>query len=143
MANYATKEDIDDLYGSDLLIKIADQDRDGVPDPAVVQRGLDSAQGLIDGALEGKYTLPLNGTSNLLRELAIDIAVYKICLVRSVRTNEMRQRYDDAMSILDKIAAGKQGIALTPPSDGSGTGTGTAPGSAPTMVGRSINTFRS
>lgn len=140
---YASKEDIDDLYGADLLIKIADQDRDGVADPAIVQRGLDSAQGLIDGALEGKYTLPLTGTSSLLRELAIDIAVYKICLQRSIRTNEMRQRYDDAMCILDKIAAGKQGIAITGPGGtGSGSDGNGNPIGGPTQNGRSINTYR-
>ena len=37
---YATKEDIDELYGTDLLVRVADYNRDGTPDPEVIAKGL-------------------------------------------------------------------------------------------------------
>lgn len=139
---YAVKQNIDDLYGVDLLNKLADKNNDRTADPAVVERGLRSADGIINGYLEGKYNLPINGTSDMLTEIAVDIAVYKIAILRSVRSTEMRQRYEDALALLDKISAGKIGLGIDP-----GTGTGGTGGTTPTtpgasMMGRSVNTYR-
>lgn len=145
MATYAVKSDIDDAYGPDLLIKVADNDRDGVPDQEVVDRALKSASGIINGYLQTKYTLPLPGTSSLLVELCVDIAVYKMCLLRSVRTQEMRVRYDDAICTLKDISSGKV-VPVVDGDDGSvdpgDGGTGTTGPTAPSYVGRSITTYR-
>jgi phage gp36-like protein len=142
MATYATKDDIDSLYGTQLLIKIADKDRNGTPDPEVVERGLRSADGIINGYLSSQYTLPLSGTSDLLIEIAVDVAIYKICLQRAILTTEMRTRYEDALALLDRISTGKIGIGPVTGDDGSG-GTGTDPGAGgPRQAGRSIDTYR-
>lgn len=137
---YATKQNIDDMYGVDLLNKLADKNSDRIADPVVVERGLRSADGIINGYLEGKYELPLNGTSDMLTEIAVDISVYKIAILRSVRSTEMRVRYDDAIALLKDISAGKVGIGLTP---GEGEDpTPTTPPFKPSTTGKSIDTYR-
>lgn len=111
---YATKEDIDELYGTDLLVKIADYDRDGTPDPAVVDRGLLAADEICDAYLSAQYTIPIVPTPGVVMNCAIDIAVYKIALGRGARTDEMRVRYEDALALLEKISTGKVGLGLPP-----------------------------
>ncbi|WFU52309.1 DUF1320 domain-containing protein [Bradyrhizobium pachyrhizi] len=111
---YATKEDIDELYGTDLLVKIADYDRDGTPDPLVVDKGLLAADEICDAYLSAQYTIPLVPTPGVVKNCAIDISVYKIALGRGGRTDEMRVRYEDALALLEKISTGKVGLGLPP-----------------------------
>jgi phage gp36-like protein len=111
---YATKEDIDDLYGTDLLVRIADYDRDGAPDTEVVDRGLQAADEICDAYLSAQYPVPVVPTPGVVKNCAIDIAVYKIALGRTGRTDEMRLRYEDALAILEKISTGKVGLGLPP-----------------------------
>lgn len=122
---YATKEDIDELYGTDLLVKIADYDRDGTPDPAVVDKGLLAADEICDAYLSAQYTIPVVPTPGVVKNCAIDIAVYKIALGRGSRTDEMRLRYEDALALLEKISTGKVGLGLPPETTDNGDGTTT------------------
>jgi phage gp36-like protein len=50
----------------------------------------------------------------VVKNCAIDIAVYKIALGRGGRTDEMRVRYEDALALLEKISTGKVGLGLPP-----------------------------
>lgn len=136
---YATKDDIDDLYGVDLLVRIADRDRDGTPDADVVAKGLAAADAIIDAYLQTQYTLPLPAIPDVLKNCAIDIAVYKIPLERTSRTEEMRLRYEDALKLLDKIATGKVGLGL-PATDTNGDGI--VDPAKPVLKGRFINVGR-
>ena len=111
---YATKEDIDELYGTDLLIRIADYDRDGTPDDDVVAKGLQAADEICNAYLSAEYTVPVVPTPGIVTACAIDIAVYKMALGRSGRTDEMRVRYEDALAMLEKISTGKIGLGLPP-----------------------------
>jgi phage gp36-like protein len=111
---YATQEDIENLYGTDLLVRVADYDRDGNADPAVIARALASADEVCDAYLSAQYTVPLVPAPGVVKTCAIDIAVYKMALGRSGRTDEMRVRYEDALSLLEKISTGKVGLGLPP-----------------------------
>jgi phage gp36-like protein len=141
---YATQADIDNLYGANLLIRIADKDKDGVPDQEIVDAGLAAADDIIDGYVGAVATLPLSPVPGLLRRCAIDIAIYSIALGRTERTDEMRVRYDDALCFLDKI--GKGLIALV---QNTGSGSGGSGGSTTTTtndekrLGRSVSSYRS
>lgn len=135
---YCSKEDIDKLYGTDLLVKIADYDRDGEPDPDVVQSGIDAADEICDAYLSAQYTIPVSPTPGIVKNCAIDIAVYKIALGRTGRTDEMRVRYEDALAILEKISTGKVGLGLPPVTDEDGTTTNPNV----TRSGRSFDSWR-
>jgi phage gp36-like protein len=114
---YASREDIDKLYGTDLLIRVADYDRDGQPDPDVIARGLEAADEICDAYLSAQYTIPVTPTPGVVKNCAIDIAVYKMALGRTGRTDEMRVRYEDALALLEKISTGKVGLGLPPETD--------------------------
>jgi len=114
--------DIDDLYGVDLLVRIADFDRDGTPDPDVIEKALRGADEICDAFLSAQYTVPVTPTPGVIRSCAIDIAVYKIALGAATRTTEMRQRYEDAIELLKQIAAGKVGLGQPPAGDPDGDG---------------------
>ncbi len=120
---YAQSADITDLYGPDALY-VADRDGDGVAEADAVDRALVEAAYEIDSYLATRYALPLPpGTQvSVLRQLAVDIAVYRLAQSRDVLTEELRRRYDDATASLRRIADGKQ--ALPPPDPATTTGGG-------------------
>jgi phage gp36-like protein len=122
---YASKEDIDELYGTDLLVRVADYNRDGAPDPEVIAKGLQAADEICDAYLSAAYTIPVVPTPGVVKNCAIDIAVYKMALGRTSRTDEMRVRYEDALALLDKISTGKVGLGLPPETTDNGDGTST------------------
>jgi len=111
---YATKDDIDRLYGEDLLVRIADYDKDGVPDEDVIDRALQGADEICDAYLSSQYTVPVTPVPGIVRTCAINIAVYNIALGVTTRTTEMRQRYEDAIEHLKRIAKGDVGLGLPP-----------------------------
>jgi phage gp36-like protein len=111
---YASKDDIDELYGTDLLVRVADYDKDGHPDTEIIAKGLQAADEICDAYLSAQYTIPVVPTPGVVKNCAIDIAVYKMALGRTGRTDEMRVRYEDALALLEKISTGKVGLGLPP-----------------------------
>ena len=136
--HYATKSDIDEIYGEEELIRLTDTTKSGAAEEATVERGLSAADGIIDAYLSERYTLPLPAIPAALRECGVDIALYKIALSTTKRTTEYRVRYEDAIALLERIGAGKAGLGLT--SDQ--TGGDTSFDNGPTNVGRSVTTYR-
>jgi len=118
---YASQQDIVDLYGMDLLLRVSDHDKDQVPDPQIVEMGLKGADEICDAYLSAQYTVPVTPVPGVVRTCAIDIAVYKMAMDRPRRTDEMRVRYEDALKLLEKISTGKVGLGV-PPVDPDGDG---------------------
>lgn len=118
MANYATQLDLENVYGSALVNRLADHDGDGVADQAAIDDALTSASSIIDAYIGIRYAVPVSPPTPVVRDLAVDIAWYRLAYSRLKQTAEMRQRYDDAIALLQRIADGKAVIALP------GTGTG-------------------
>lgn len=118
---YATQADMVGRYGEDAVLLIADRDRDGVIDPAVVERALTDATGEINSYLRAKYRLPLASVPEDLRRVACDIAHYRLSDDATLLTEEKRQRYDDALAWLKDLARGVARLDLpAPPSSASG-----------------------
>lgn len=111
---YATQQDIIERYGQDQLLVLADRDGDGEVDTDVVDRALADADAEIDGYLASRYTLPLATESKLLVRLAVDVAVYHLCDDDAMVTDQRRQRYEDAVSQLKRLASGQMSLGLTP-----------------------------
>jgi len=111
--SYAVQADIDNRYGGELLLTIADRDGDGVVDADAVALALSDADQLVDAHLVERYQLPLATVPDLLVAIAVDVAVYKLA---SLPTEEQRKRYDDALKLLKSIATGVLQLGLpTPP----------------------------
>jgi phage gp36-like protein len=138
---YASKQDIIDTYSEDLLIRVADLDRDGTPDEEVVSKGLSGADEICNAYLSARYTVPVSPTPGVVKTCAIDIAVYKMAMLRGGRTDEMRLRYEDALKLLEKISTGKVGLGL-PPVDEDGDPTTPEVNPNAQRKGRSFETGR-
>ena len=111
---YATRTDIEDLYGAAALY-VADRDGDGVPEAAAIDRALDDASAEIDAYLRVLYDTPVAPVPQLLVQLACDIALYRLAQTGDVRTEEHRARYEDALKTLARLAEGKMKLPPPPP----------------------------
>lgn len=107
---YATKKDIEDRYGRDLLARIADKNGNGMVDTKAVEKALADAADEIDAHLSARYELPLPEVPGLLVRLCVDMAVY--FLAGDLRTDEQEARYANAVALLRRIAEGKASLGL-------------------------------
>ncbi len=112
---YASATDITDLMGDDMLIRLADRDGDGIYDDAKVTRALDDASALIDGYIAARVPLPLITVPPVLKNLTIDIAVYRLSTDAALLAEDVRTRYEDAIKFLRDVAAGKAQIPQPKP----------------------------
>jgi phage gp36-like protein len=83
-----------------------------------------AASSEIDASLAVRYDLPLAGTHDILTQYCVDIALYRLAGSSATMTEELRQRYEDAMKGLADIATGKKrlNIAAEPGEDTSESG---------------------
>src|SRR5574341_1516172 len=103
---YAVKQDMIDRFGDVELKQLTD--RTGAIDTiddTVLGKALADADAEINGYLAGRYTLPLASTPLILVGMACDIARFR--LYKPQATEEVRQRYEDAIKYLTKVAEGK------------------------------------
>jgi phage gp36-like protein len=115
---YAQQSDISDLYGANALV-VADHDRDGVPDHGAVARALDYASAEIDTYIGPRYTLPLPEVPMFLKQLCVDIAIYRLALSGELMTDQIETRYKTAQGQLRDLASGKATLVFTTPIGGS------------------------
>jgi len=113
---YATVEELEQrLGGASALTVIADRDQDGVADADLVARALSDADAEIDSYLSGRYALPLATVPAVLVRVACDVAVYRITAEYGAGlTDERRQRYEDAVGWLKRVASGDVSLGLPP-----------------------------
>jgi len=131
---YATKMDLESTYGEDLVASLADTDGNGVPNEETIEQALYTASSIIDAHLAARYSVPVFATP-VVRDLAVDIALYRLAYSRLKQTQEMRLRYEDAIGLLKRIAEGKASIGLDLDGDGSGDGDGEGDGGSDDQSG--------
>lgn len=120
---YCTLDDILAMIDEEDVISYTDDVGSGVMATRVTDKAISGADALINSYLAKRYNVPVDPVPEIIVELAVDIAIYKICSRRSQAPEERRQKYDDAVKYLDKIASGKAvlpGAALVPASSSSG-----------------------
>lgn len=115
---YATYEDMVKSFGEREVRLISDRDNTGVPDPLVIEDGLQTADGEIDSFIAGRYSLPLRETPRVLVGIACDIARYRLTGTERTESAVILERYKMAIRYLERVAAGS--VTL-----GSGVNTGT------------------
>jgi phage gp36-like protein len=118
---YATQTDMTERYGAVELAQLTDRSAGLVIDTTVLARALADADAEIDGYLATRYTLPLASTPAVLVRLAADIARHS--LYGNGVTEAVRNRYQDAVSLLKRISSGDvqlAGESQVPVSGGSG-----------------------
>ncbi len=124
---YATQSDLTDRFGAVELAQVTDRVNGTVIDTTVLGRALNDADAEIDSYLATRYALPLASTPVVVLRLASDIARYR--LYDDAAPNQVRVRYDDAVSLLKRIASGDvqlAGSTLLAPAVGTGHGNAVA-----------------
>jgi phage gp36-like protein len=121
---YASQADMVTRFGNAEVVALTDRSNQGIIDPDVLAGGLAEADAEIDPYLSPRYPLPLPTVPRILVGLACDIARYRLCSSTVIATEEIRNRYRDAVRFLEKIADNKIGLGvdasgLAPPEDAS------------------------
>ena len=98
---YATKADLELRYG---VPEVAQLER-GLTESQSINTALDDASQIADGYICAYYTVPLEGAPQNLKIYVCDIARY--LLWKSRASEEVRQRYEDAISYLKLVASGR------------------------------------
>lgn len=104
MTVYCTRADLEARFGPNPVSQAAW--RDGLGADTVIDSAASAAGDVIDGYLAGGgYDLPLAEVPPLIRDLALDIAWYKLC--PGIIPDEIASRYRDAVKSLEAIQSGR------------------------------------
>ncbi len=133
---YATPQDISTRYPERDLIQLTNEDSTATTvNTAVVQAALDDASAEIDGYLAGRFTMPLTDAPAVLTRLAADMAIYRMQALRPIHDlAEARRRYDDAIAMLTRVAAGELTLGIAADGRETAIATGAEQSEGPTRI---------
>lgn len=139
---YATPSDLIKRFGEKEAIALSDRAFAGTVDEVVLADALEQAAAEIDGYLGGRYPLPFNPVPSILTGYACDIARYRLCGSGGVvTTDEIRDRYKDAIKFLELAAAGKVSLGGMPAGNTAPTGNGVVFNAGSKVFGRDGGAF--
>ena len=108
--SYASQPDIVTAYGEDVLFGAAATD--GTIDPARVDDALRAASSEIDSYVGTRHALPLPSIPARLRDVCIDIAVYRLNQKADGLTEVMKDRAAEARRWLRDVSSGAADLGL-------------------------------
>lgn len=111
---YASRTDMEARFGQNEVVMLTDRSHSGDVDDSVLQQALADAAAEIDGYLAGRYPLPFATAPKVLTGHACDIARYRLCGSSAMVTDDIRDRYRDAVRFLEHVAAGKISLGGMP-----------------------------
>lgn len=117
--SYCTQADLIKRFGEAEITQLSDRAGEGDLDSAVIAGAIADADAEIDGYLSGRYALPLANVPAVMSRLACDISRYY--LFGHDVTDLVKERYDQAIAYLVKIATGVIGLGPEDPGPDSGT----------------------
>lgn len=106
---YATQADLVDRFGEQELAQRTNRVDGLTIDTVVLARALTDADAEIDGYLATRYALPLGSVPAVLVRLGADMARYR--LYDDGVPETVRVRYQDAVSLLKRMATGEVQVA--------------------------------
>ncbi|WP_028470036.1 gp436 family protein [Neptunomonas japonica] len=132
---YAVKTDMLTRFGEEELILLTDHDADaGVINDAMLNQALADASAEIDGYLGGRYTLPLPNIPAVLVRISCDITRY--LLHDEHAPDRIKERYDGAVSFLNKLGNGSISLGMPDEGDASPSNNTAQISSAGSVFGR-------
>jgi phage gp36-like protein len=115
---YATRSDMEELYGVDEVALVATRHTEDAPSNTSIERALADASALIDSHIAAHYPLPLVSPAPVLVRPCVDIALYYLAQSATRLTDELRQRYEDAMALMRRYSNGTATLGLDRDGDG-------------------------
>lgn len=90
------------------LVELTDDEGSETIDTAVVESAISDACSLIDSYCAGRYSVPFDPVPTVIRQLAVDLAIYNLYSRRGDAVPENRVlRQQNALKLLDRIASGR------------------------------------
>ncbi|WP_051967848.1 gp436 family protein [Brevibacillus thermoruber] len=121
---YAVASDVESKLSPDILIRLTDDEGTGEINWEIVTKMIQEASAEVDAFLAMRYTLPLSPTPPILSKLTLDITLYNLFSRRGIDESSADSvivtRYNNAIRMLEKIAAGT--MEITPPTGDAGGG---------------------
>ena len=102
---YITEAYLIERYGRETLLQLTDRDDTGVVGQAMLSQAIEDAETQIDSYLAERYRLPLQVVPGSLKRHAGSMAYY--LLFNDAPTETAQKHYDQAMTWLKDIAAGR------------------------------------
>jgi len=115
---YITHADIEMRLGAETCIQLADDDGDGVADPAVVDEARLAAEGEVNSYLAVRYRVPIDTAASpelagLLRSVTLDLVECRLRARRPPVPEEARRCQDMALDWLRRVAEGTVELPAT------------------------------
>lgn len=129
---YAALDDLIERAGDVEIRSIADRDRDGIADSAVIEAALQDADNLVNTYIGAKYPVPLASTPPIVRTWATSIARY--VLHRNGAPDHVEADYKDAIAALKDVARGTATLPVLPGDDAINANSGTVMAAHPPQV---------
>lgn len=104
---YASRADMVKAFGEDECIALTDRNFTRVIDDEVLSGGLMRASARIDTYLASRYPVPWTDTPGVPVGTCCDIARYELTGASTQSTDEIRDRYREAIRFLESVAAGR------------------------------------
>src|SRR3972149_3555640 len=129
---YSTQADLEKLISPSTLMQLADDNKDGVADAAVISEAIEAADDQIDAYCGARYQVPFATVPGVVNKMSVDLALYHLYTRRASDTvPEVRQtRYDAAVKFLEQVAKGAVSLGVQPAPAGDAAGRGEKPTSA-------------
>ncbi|WP_038914147.1 gp436 family protein [Dickeya zeae] len=114
---YAQTADMVLAFGERECVSLTDRAFTGEIDDEVLTGALTRASAEIDSYLAGRYPVPWNDTPRILVGRCCDIARYLLCGSSTQMTDEIRERYSDAIRYFERVADGRITLGRSPSGD--------------------------
>lgn len=112
--SYVSAQDIADLYGEDFLLLVAERGGEGdLAGPATAAAIADAcaqASSEADSYIGARFPVPVAPAPRALQIHVINMAVHHLAATADRMTEQIRQRYEDAIGWLKDIAAGRASL---------------------------------
>ena len=105
---YCTKSDILDQLDESILIQLTDDEGTGEVNDNRVDKAISAADAKVDAYCQKLYAIPLSPVPDSIRDISVDIAIYKLYSRRDDTMPETRRdNYKNAIRFLEKVSEGK------------------------------------
>ncbi len=112
---YCTQTDILELMSSADLVDVTDDADAGTVDTDAVDRAIADADAEIDGFCGERYPVPFTTVPDIIRKMAVDMAIYNLYARRRGAPEDRKIRYDAAIDRLTAVAAGTFSLGADDP----------------------------
>ena len=109
---FASQQNMLDRFGEREIIALTDRDNTGGIDVAVLANALAAADSEINAYLAERYDLPFASVPVIVRDFSCDVARYRLCGGEVTETEEVRNRYKDAIGFFMRVSKGEITLGL-------------------------------